>query len=187
VLKCIPCSRVILGMHIHKLDGPWIGHGFWRSSFLLEREEDLQRLLKSQVQRVWIDTAKGCDEPLRVLPAPVTLKSAGTARPVVPAPMEMKAEMARAVKVCAVAKHAVISMFSDLRMGQAVDVRQVASLVEEISRSMLRHPHALLSLVRLKKANEYTYMHSVAVSGLMIALARQLGLSPAKSSYFESS
>ncbi|MFQ6590736.1 MULTISPECIES: HD-GYP domain-containing protein [Pseudomonas] len=178
MLKCIPCSRVILGMHIHKLEGPWIDHGFWRSSFLLEREEDLQRLLMSQVRRVWIDTAKGCDEPPRVRPAAVTLNNTRIVRPVVATAVDMKDEIARALKVCAVAKRAVIRMFSELRMGQAVDVPQVASLVEEISRSVLRHPHALLSLVRLKKANEYTYMHSVAVSGLMIALARQLELSP---------
>ncbi|KAB0520689.1 MULTISPECIES: HD-GYP domain-containing protein [Pseudomonas] len=178
MLKCIACSQVMLGMYLHKLDGPWIGHGFWKSSFLLDREEDRQRLLTSQVQRVWIDTAKGCDEPQPAPPAPVTVKQPATPRARVPAPVEMKAEVARAVKVCAVAKRAVVSMFSDLRMGRAVEVRQVASLVEDISRSMLRHPHALLSLVRLKKANEYTYMHSVAVSGLMIALARQLNLSP---------
>lgn len=177
MLKCIACSQVCLGMYLHKLDGPWIGHGFWKSSFLLDCEDDLQRLLTSQVQRVWIDTAKGCDTPSPARPAQVTLSSPVKTRPVEPTPAETKAEVARAVRVCAVAKRAVVSMFSDLRMGRAVDVHHVAGLVEEISQSMLRHPHALLSLVRLKKADEYTYMHSVAVSGLMIALARQLDLS----------
>jgi len=42
--------------------------------------------------------------------------------------------------------------------------------------SINRHPDALLSLVRLKTADEYTYMHSVAVCALMVALGRQLGL-----------
>jgi putative nucleotidyltransferase with HDIG domain len=40
----------------------------------------------------------------------------------------------------------------------------------------MRHPTALVSLSRLKRADEYTYMHSVAVCALMIALARQLKL-----------
>jgi putative nucleotidyltransferase with HDIG domain len=39
-----------------------------------------------------------------------------------------------------------------------------------------RNPGALISLARLKTADDYTYMHSVAVCALMIALARQLGL-----------
>ncbi|WP_350615834.1 HD-GYP domain-containing protein [Pseudomonas sp. HY7a-MNA-CIBAN-0227] len=176
MLKCIPASQVTLGMHIHKLDGSWIDHAFWKSSFLLNRNEDLQRLLASKVQGVWIDTEKGCDlkpQGLQAVHKPPALK-----RPVASPHMEMKAEVARAVKVCAVAKGAVIEMFSDLRMGRAVELTRVASLVEEISQSVLRHPHALISLARLKKSDEYTYMHSVAVSGLMIALARQLSLSP---------
>ena len=61
-------------------------------------------------------------------------------------------------------------MFSDARMGQAVEVEHAAELVEEISASVLRHPNALISLARLKTSDEYTYMHSVAVCALMIAL-----------------
>jgi putative nucleotidyltransferase with HDIG domain len=41
---------------------------------------------------------------------------------------------------------------------------------------VLRNPGALISLARLKTADDYTYMHSVAVCGLMVSLARQLGL-----------
>jgi putative nucleotidyltransferase with HDIG domain len=70
----------------------------------------------------------------------------------------------------------VISMFKDARMGKAVEIEQVQGLVEEISDSVIRQPHALISLARLKNADEYTYMHSVAVCALMIALARQMGL-----------
>ena len=49
-------------------------------------------------------------------------------------------------------------------------------LVEEITDSVSRNPGALISLARLKTADDYTYMHSVAVCALMIALARQLDL-----------
>ena len=36
----------------------------------------------------------------------------------------------------------------------------------------------MISVSRLKHRDEYTYMHSVAVCALMVALARQLGLAP---------
>ncbi len=88
----------------------------------------------------------------------------------------MEEEVTRAAKLCARSKEAVISMFTDARMGQALQFEQAGELVEEISDSVLRHPNALISLARLKNADEYTYMHSVAVCALMIALARQLGL-----------
>ncbi len=55
-----------------------------------------------------------------------------------------------------------------------------AILVQEITNSVLRNPDALISVARLKTADNYTYMHSVAVSALMVALAKQLGFDEAK-------
>ena len=51
-----------------------------------------------------------------------------------------------------------------------------SELVDEISSSVMRNPGALISLARLKTADDYTYMHSVAVCALMVALARTLSL-----------
>lgn len=67
-------------------------------------------------------------------------------------------------------------MFRDARMGKAIQVEEARALVDDISNSVMRQPHALISLARLKTADDYTYMHSVAVCALMIALARQLNL-----------
>jgi putative nucleotidyltransferase with HDIG domain len=61
-------------------------------------------------------------------------------------------------------------------MGKTVDTVGAQRLVEEISDSVSRNTSALISLARLKTADDYTYMHSVAVCAMMIALARQLGL-----------
>lgn len=70
----------------------------------------------------------------------------------------------------------IASMFNEARMGQAVDLGSSAQLVDDISRSIDTDPGTLISVVRLKRHDEYTYMHSVAVSALMVALSRQLGL-----------
>lgn len=43
-----------------------------------------------------------------------------------------------------------MSMFSEVRMGNALDLTEAASLVEEINESMERNSDALLSLIRLK-------------------------------------
>ena len=59
-------------------------------------------------------------------------------------------------------------------MGHALDIGGCAELVDEVTSSVWRNPDAMLSLVRLKSHDDYTYMHSVAVCALMIALARQL-------------
>jgi putative nucleotidyltransferase with HDIG domain len=71
-------------------------------------------------------------------------------------------------------------MFEEARMGNTVDVGGARLLVEEISDSVSRNPGALISLARLKTADDYTYMHSVAVCAMMVALAKQLGLDEAQ-------
>ena len=64
-------------------------------------------------------------------------------------------------------------------MGNAIKLEEVGTLVEEINQSIARNSDALLSLARLKNADNYTYLHSVAVCALMIALGRQMGLEDA--------
>ena len=98
-------------------------------------------------------------------------------------PTDMQGELKMAAAICVKSKKAVVSMFSEARMGRAVDSAGAQSLVEEISDSVTRNPGALISLARLKTADDYTYMHSVAVCALMVAvcalmvaLARQLKL-----------
>jgi HD-GYP domain-containing protein (c-di-GMP phosphodiesterase class II) len=67
-------------------------------------------------------------------------------------------------------------MFNEARLGRAVDVSACLTLVNDISESVHRNPGALVSLARLKTQDDYSYMHSVAVCALMVALGRQLGL-----------
>jgi putative nucleotidyltransferase with HDIG domain len=61
-------------------------------------------------------------------------------------------------------------------MGKAVSSLAMMPLVEAISASVIRNPHALTSVARLKRHDSYTYMHSVAVCALMTALACELEL-----------
>jgi putative nucleotidyltransferase with HDIG domain len=75
----------------------------------------------------------------------------------------------------------VMQMFSEARLGHAVDTEGCRPLVDEITSSVMRNPGALVSLARLKTRDDYSYMHSVAVCALMVALARQLGLDEATS------
>jgi len=184
MLKCIAVADLRVGMFIHEFCGAWMDHPFWKSKFLLKTEKDLQRIRASSITELWIDTSKGLDVESGV--ASVSPEQAAEeveqqlqalvdSRPL-PRASGLDDELRRAAKLCARSKEAVISMFNDVRMGQALQFEQADALVTEISDSVMRHPNALISLARLKNADEYTYMHSVAVCALMIALARQLGL-----------
>lgn len=175
MIKKIATSQLCLGMYIHALCGNWIDHPFWKERFLLSDPQDILRIQRSAIEAVMIDTAKGADiAPPVQAPAPVQIPVESA--PAVAQPTSMDAELSRAAMICTRAKAAVTSMFNDARMGHAINTSESEALVEEISSSVLRHPHALISLSRLKTSDEYTYMHSVAVCALMMALARQLQL-----------
>jgi putative nucleotidyltransferase with HDIG domain len=182
MLKRIAVKDVRLGMFITELCGSWMEHPFWKTKFLLADDKDLNSIRDSGIKELWIDTDKGLDaeEAPAKTRADVERETEQMLQSSVKARLldktSMDNEVQAAKRICAKAKDAVIDMFNDARMGRAVEVEKAQSLVEEISASVFRQPHALISLARLKNADEYTYMHSVAVCALMIALARQLAL-----------
>lgn len=180
MLKRIQSSQIVTGMYIQELCGAWTEHPFWTSRFLVKSDKDIQRIIDSGIEEVVIDTDKGVDvaaapdrhEEAERRAETTLLKAAESAAR--PQQASLEEELQQAARICARSKKAVMDMFQDARMGNAVSTDSLAPLVEEISDSVMRHPSALLSLARIKTSDEYTYMHSVAVCALMIALSRQL-------------
>jgi len=184
MLKKISVEHLTLGMHIHELCGSWMEHPFWRTKFVINDPEDLRRVQESGIKELWIDSSKGLDvavgETKEQAEAKVEEVLMAAAHGEEPAKqVSMAEEVERAAKICAKSKEAVVSMFQEVRMGNAISAEAAGSLVDEISSSVMRNPGALISLARLKSADDYTYMHSVAVCALMVALAKQLGLDEA--------
>ena len=144
----------------------------------------------SDIKDVWIDCSKGLDvASIAKVVAPVESSlDVDTQSTLVPHSLESTPtrnvarvsaaqEMARAARICAHTKQAMVSMFEEARMGKSVDVGGARQLVDEIADSVARNPGALISLARLKTVDSYTYMHSVAACAMMVALAKQLGMS----------
>lgn len=194
MLKIVSTKQVRLGMFIQELKGSWMDHPFWKKAFKLEDAADLKKLQQSVIKEVVIDTEKGLDveesivvtleQPVvpKVETAPeVVSKPAGNTIPK-PKPKRVTAieEHDRAKQVISASKKAVTSMFNDARMGKAIKAEAAMQFVDDIAASVARNEGALISLVRLKTKDDYTYMHSVAVCALMVALANELGLSEAE-------
>lgn len=186
MLKKIHVRDLRLGMFIQELCGSWMAHPFWRKSFLLERADDLKTLQTCGIHEVWIDTDKGLDveadagtstlaEDTHKVELTLHQASLDAGNPEPRTSLHEELDHARKLQVQG--KAAVHSMFQEARMGNAIRVSDAEPLVDEINQSISRHPEAFLNIVRLKNADDYTYMHSVAVCALMIALGKQLGLS----------
>ena len=202
MLKKIRVDQVRLGMHLHALEGAWMDHPFWKTRFVIRDAEQLRKLQESVIAEVWIDPGKGLDVPEEVaappaavpaavpvlasgvpasaaspatVPAPPAQRPAPVSTPVPPPSKTFAEEMRTATAVCQRGKAQMHKMFSEARLGRALDAEACMPLVQEISDSVIRNPGAIVSLARLKTQDDYSYMHSVAVCALMVALGRELG------------
>lgn len=185
MLKKINVKDVKLGMYLQELCGSWMDHPFWKKSFELVDPKDLKTLQECGIMEVWIDTSKGLDvetstggqdEKEARQNIENKLQQAAQAPN---SPVSMQEEIAQAKELHGRAEKAVTQMFQEARMGKAIQIDEVGPLVDDINQSITRNPEAFLSLSRLKTKDNYTYLHSVAVCALMIALGKQMGLDEA--------
>ncbi|MDE2371728.1 MAG: HD-GYP domain-containing protein [Burkholderiales bacterium] len=190
MLKKIPVRQTRLGMHLHKLEGNWIEHPFWKTRFVIDDPTELAKLHASGVAECWIDVDLGVDVAAPVasldpvdaavgatvaaLPEPQVASPAAAVAP--PATQSLADELRQAAQICDRGREAVTAMLNEARLGRAIDPESCMPLVEEVVGSIRRNPGALVSLARLKGRDDYSYMHSVAVCAMMVALGRQIGM-----------
>ena len=202
MLKRIDPCDVIMGMYIHKLEGSWLSHPFWRARFLLTDAVKLDKLRRAAIPGVIIDTAKGCDVDGdgSATSNPTDAPSAPSARPrgrpawqsqpehPAPAPRRNVApsngaqpvarEFGRAARVADRGTKVVSKVFFEMRLGKAIEAAVVTPVIDDIFASIQRNPHAFNGLMQCKRDTEYIYRHALAVSALMISLGREMKLPP---------
>ncbi|WP_166039657.1 HD-GYP domain-containing protein [Sphingosinicella sp. YJ22] len=169
MLKRVPAKSLRLGMFIHAPDGSWMDHPEWKTQFLLTDEGELERLREGKSIFI-IDTDKGADALLGGGPR----RSGFGKRQVPVAACSAEEEFSRVEAITKRAGKSVGEILKQARLGKAVDVALTVPVIEDLTSSIDRNASALVSFVRLKDADEYTYLHSVAVCALMINLGRQL-------------
>lgn len=185
MLKKIRIDELRLGMHLHGLCGSWLDHPLWRTRFVVHDVRDLEKLRASGVAECWIDTAKGADidraSPDEQRSAPANDRPRAQASqpdaaiPAEPVRRSLEEESPHAEALYARGKQTVVALFEQARMGRAIDHEAAVAFVDEIATSVRRNNAALVNLVRLKTHDEYTFLHSVAVATLMVALAQRMG------------
>lgn len=201
MLRIVAKDDVRLGMYIHRLEGAWLKHPFWRKSFLLTDPDDLEVIRGGDFTAIVIDDSKSLipasetgpevaspeQAAAAAEPPAATVARAAAAEPAAirprPAPrpprpeprLSAAEELDRAAAIARKAVRSVAQLLAEARLGRAVDIARVIPVVEDIAASVDRNPSALISVSRMRSKDEYTYCHSVAVCALMVNLARQLG------------
>jgi HD-GYP domain-containing protein (c-di-GMP phosphodiesterase class II) len=182
-----------LGMYISALDRPWLDTPFLTQGFVLESQQDLDRVRK-HCDYVYVDTVRSQSSLGRVKRALRTVDGASrkkrTDRPRVPierifAGRQLKSyqdatpwqdEHPRAEAALDTLVADIADIFDHVSDGGTLDVIRLKGSVSPIVESIGRNPDACLWLTRLKKHDEYTYQHSLSAAIWAVALGRQLGL-----------
>ena len=177
MLKKIDASQLKVGMYIHDLSCDWMTHPFVRNRFVLSCESEIGKIRDAGIHDVVIDSARGLD----VRDAPTVDEARArteaeltviAAKPAVVTRVSLGEELRRAAAIRHQAAGLVRTVMQDARLGKAIELDQVSPMVESITESILRNPGALTSLLRIKTADDYTFLHSVSVCTLLVAFCR---------------
>ena len=181
MLKKIDSSQLRVGMAIHDLDCGWMEHPFVRARFVLSSDDEIRKITRAGIRNVIIDCAKGVDVEAAPTLAEAQAKTeaevtAIASKPVKPVRAGLGDEMQRAVGIRRQAVTLVRTVMQDARLGKAVEMENVSPVVTSITESILRNSGALLSLMRIKTKDDYTFLHSVSVCTLLVAFCRSRGM-----------
>ena len=182
MIKCIEITDLKIGMYIHDLNCDWTSHPFFRQRFLLKSDEEIAKIADAGIREIYIDTEKGLD--VRHAPSKAEVDSrlqekmiAIVTREEAPIiKLSFAEEVGRANRIKNQAQTLVKTVMQDVRLGKAVELELVDPMIESITESVLSNSGALMTLLRIKNKDDYTFLHSVSVGTLMIAFCRAVGM-----------
>ena len=180
MIKKVAIPDLKIGMYIDNLGVNWLAHDFVRPSFLISNKDILNKVQRSKLKHVFIDTDKGTKETKKTPPPErkkTVKKNISTASALKKtAHTSTQEEVKYARNIVNQANAIMKDMMTNIRLGKQVQIEQMDPVADKIVRSIMRNQDALISLSRIKNKDDYTFMHSVSVSGLMVALARANGM-----------
>ncbi|HMF51080.1 MAG TPA: HD-GYP domain-containing protein [Candidatus Saccharimonadales bacterium] len=180
MIKKIRIDQVVAGVYVHDFNCGWLHHPFLVNRIKLNTDKDVEKILKYGIRELYIDTEKGldidaaptkqeADSEIQTELDQLSMPTANSEQP-----SRLSEEITRAKKLITEAKRTTQRLMGDVKLGKQIEMHQVEKIVEQMTESVLNNKDALISLLRIKTADEYTYTHSLAVSALCISFARQL-------------
>lgn len=168
MIKRISVDKVRQGMFVYDMEGDWESHPYLSTRFVIDSAYKLQQIIQSGIKEIYIDTSLGLDEGSD---APQKTPARKAARPRVDA----VAEFPRIKKLFTESASRVKGLMRDIRLGREIEMPSLEPIAESLIESAFRNHYALSGISRLKTKDEYTFMHSVSVAGLLVAFGRDLG------------
>lgn len=167
-----PVAALDIGMFVAQLDRPWLETPFALQGFHVRSRADVDAI-SEYCQYVMVDPerrVRGAHSLHAVAP-----QARGRNR-VHQDTVSLKHEF-EAVRVdLESAQTAVSGVFERLRAGGVLDVTAMTKAISPLVDSVLRNKDALAALIRMRRKDDYTYSHCLAVSVWSTLLGRHLAL-----------
>lgn len=182
VIKKITIEQLKPGIYIHDLDVSWLKHPFIRNRLLIKDEVMVEKIREMGIQEMYIDTTKGLDvyeapskeELVKIFKS--KFDEFAQVRPKIEVKISRREELPKARQLNLKAKHLVKKFSESLSRGQVVSINEITDLSGNVIDSVSRNKDAMLSLMAIRRMDEYTFTHSVNVMIMMIAMGKQLEL-----------
>jgi HD-GYP domain-containing protein (c-di-GMP phosphodiesterase class II) len=161
-------DRLRKGMFIESVACP--SEEFARRRFVLTSDRDLVAILRSSASEVLINIALGLDANGR----PPETRSGGTRAKLQTVVGGHATDVSKIRKTLDQAKQALKTRLTDIVAGGPLDMDALTAVADSNARTWKDSAVIALEVTRLKSKDETTYVHSLAVSGMMTLLGRAL-------------
>ncbi|MDR2051419.1 MAG: HD-GYP domain-containing protein [Deltaproteobacteria bacterium] len=175
--KKIPTNQLVPGMYTLKTDIHWRDNPYLYNAEGRVTSERIDKILSEGYLEVFIDperTRPDFDNSAETVAASFGETVQDVEEEFEKPRTSLALEMDAAKNTYVEALEASINFMDNIRRRDAVDLYKGKKLVENLMGSLARNPDALLTLCKLRKADEYTYSHSVNVAVLALAFARHM-------------
>ncbi len=184
MIKKIKTDQVRLGMFVQDFNCGWLKHPFFTKSAKVSTQKMVEKIVNSGIMELYIDTDQGLDvldetaEKERNDMIQTEMSSIAASRLEKHNHVPLEKEIIKAKEIKNEAKNTVYNIMEEIRFGKPIKTEKVEHVVETMVDSIFRNQDALISLGRIKKMDEYTYVHSMSVCVLMISFGKHLGFEP---------
>ncbi len=181
MIKKIKTDQLRMGMYIQDFNCGWMKHPFFNKTAKITSQKMLEKVVNAGIEELYIDTGRGADlldenaenEKNRKVQSELNKIAEMKLEEVASVPLEKEIEKAKEIKD--EAKNTVQNIMEEIRFGKPIKTEQAENVVDKMVDSIFRNQDALISLGRIKKTDEYTYLHSMSVCVLMISFGKHLG------------
>lgn len=178
-LLYIEKDKLEIGMYV-VLPLSWFQHPFLTNQFVIESEEEIQKIKELKLKEIQIDLSKSrIVEKTSFVQAPGSLGSGGSSASQKIIPEDLRAtiydrklppeEKSRLVK-----HHSITMMKNLLDHPTAENIKEAKKGISDIVNLILTEDTTLYYLLNITSHDFYTYTHSVTVGILGVALAKSL-------------